>query len=100
MATKTKKAAGKKAAKAKKAPKPRVAAPLTGDLGAGNAPGADMTSGCYIRSLVMKRVGTEDILKLVHKHFKDSTAKGSDVSWNRAKLKAAGKKVPEPAKAD
>lgn len=96
MATKTK---AKKAPKAKKAAKPRVVAPLTAKLGAANAPGECATAGCYIRSLVMTGdLTNEAILKLVHKHFKDSTAKGSDISWNRAKLRAEGKKVPEIVK--
>jgi hypothetical protein len=97
MATTTKtKKAGKKAAKAKKASTPRAVAPLTAPLGAGNKPGADMTAGCYIRSLVMLgELTNAEILKKVHTHFKDSTAKGSDISWNRGKLKAAGKKVPD-----
>jgi len=99
MATKTAKKAAKKKAAKKTASAPRVVAPLTAPLAAGNAPTAGMTSGCYIRSLIMLKVDTPDILKLVHKHFKGSTAKGSDISWNRAKLRAAGKVIPEPKKA-
>ncbi len=100
MATATKKkAAKKKAAKAKSAT-PRKVAPLTVELGDNLKPGADVTCGCYIRTLVMKGKGTDEILKLVGKHYPDSTAKGSDVSWNRAKLKAAGKKVPDAPRAN
>ena len=100
MATATKKkAAKKKAAKAKSAT-PRKVAPLTVELSDNLKPGADVTCGCYIRSLVMKGKGTDEILKLVGKHYPDSTAKGSDVSWNRAKLKAAGKKVPDAPRAN
>lgn len=96
MATK-KKAAKKKAVK--KSATPRVAAPLTIEVSGNAAPPKGTTCGCYIRSLVMAGKGTEDILKLVHKHFPDTTAKGSDVSWNRKKLKDAGKKVPDARKA-
>jgi len=98
MATKTKKAA-KKAAKAKKAPTPRKVAPLFIELTGNGKPPADTTCGCYIRSLVMRGDTTNaDILKLVAKHYPESTAKGSDISWNRAKLGAAGKKVPAVVK--
>ena len=103
MATKTKKGAAKKKTAAKKAAKktatPRKVAPLTVELGAGNAPPKDTTCGCYIRSLVMLgTLTTAQILAKVAKHYPDSTSKPSDVSWNRAKLRAAGKKVPEPVK--
>jgi len=83
----------------RKAPPKREAAPLTIKLPANLKPPTGTTSGCYIRSLVMLGKPTDEILELVHKHFKGSTAKGSDVSWNRAKLRAAGKKMPEAKRA-
>ncbi len=90
---KTKKKATKKPAKEKKA---RVVAPLFSDLPAGNKPTADMTCGAYIRSLIMTgKFTTEQMLEKVGTHYKGSKAKGSDISWNRQKLRAAGKKVPE-----
>lgn len=82
MAKKTKKA--KKAAK--KAATPRAVAPATVKLGAGNAPPAGTSCGCYIRSLIMEGLGTPAILAKVKKHYPDSTSKGSDVSWNRQRL--------------
>lgn len=74
--------------------KPRVSAPLYGELGAGSKPAADMTCGCYIRSLIMAGTSTDKILAKVKTHYPDSSAKASDVSWNKGKLKAAGKKIP------
>lgn len=98
MATK-KKATKKKAAKSKGERKPRASAPLYEELNT-SAPKSDMTCGCYIRSLLMRgKHTTEDILGLVKKHYPESSAKGSDVSWNRQKLRNAGKRVPEVAKA-
>jgi len=102
MAAKKKTAAKKKPAAKKAATKtatPRKVAPLTVELGTGNAPPKDTTCGCYIRSLVMVgTLTTAEILAKVKKHYPDSTSRPSDVSWNRAKLRAAGKKVPEPVK--
>ncbi len=102
MATATKNGKGKKAAKkkaAKKSATPRVVAPLFIVIEGNGKPPADTTCGCYIRSLVMRGTDTNaDILKLVKKHYPESTAKGSDISWNRAKLKGAGKKVPDVVK--
>jgi len=77
----------------------RATAPLTITLPANLKPPADTTCGCYIRSLLVAGKGTEEILALVHKHYRGSTAKGSDISWNRAKLRAAGKKLPGARKA-
>ncbi len=96
MATKTKKAVKKAAKKAaKKTATPRVKAPAFIEIG-GGAPPAGTTCGLYIRSLIMKGATTEDILAKVKKHYPDSTAKGSDVSWNRQKLRADGvKNVPD-----
>jgi len=97
MATKTKKTPAKKAAKkaAKKSATPRVKAPAFIEIGNG-APPAGTTCGLFIRSLIMKGATTEDILAKVKKHYPDSTAKGSDVSWNRQKLRADGiKNVPD-----
>ena len=98
MATKTKKTKTAEKAPAKKKvageKKARKSAPLFEELSS-NAPKADMTCGCYIRSLLMKGgKDTAAILELVKKHYPDSSAKASDVSWNKGKLKAAGKKVP------
>lgn len=88
----------KKTAKKKKTPKgerkPRKVAPLFGELGAGGKPTADMTCGSYIRSLIMAGTATDKILSKVKTHYPDSSAKASDVSWNKGKLKAAGKKIP------
>lgn len=52
-------------------------------------------SGQFIRDLLMKATPTDKILALVHKTFPGSKAKASDVAWNRGKLRAEGKKVPE-----
>lgn len=90
MATK-KKTAKKKTAK--KIKTPRVAAPLFVELN-GNKPAADMKCGTYIRSMIMAGKTTPVILEQVAKHYPDSSAKASDVSWNKGKLKAAGKKIP------
>ncbi len=83
-----------KRAKTKKAKATRQPGVLTVDLGANLVPADGVTCGCYIRSLVMMGKSTEEILALVGKHFPKSTAKGSDVSWTRARLRAAGKKLP------
>ncbi len=96
---KTAKKGGRKPAAKKEKGTPRAAAALTYDLPKNLSPPADAKSGAYIRSLIMLGKGTEDILKLVKQHFKGSTAKGSDVSWNRAYLKDHGKKVPDARKA-
>jgi len=102
MATKKKSAvkkAAKKAAKKTGERKPRATAPLFEELSS-TAPKANMTNGCYIRSLLMrggKSATTESILELVKKHYPDSKAKASDVSWNRQKLRNAGKKLPAAA---
>jgi hypothetical protein len=99
MATKSKKSkkpAVKKSAKKAGERKPRVAAPLFEELST-SAPKANMTCGCYIRSLLMKggkNATTAAILDLVKKHYPDSSAKASDVSWNRQKLRNDGKKLP------
>ena len=77
----------------------RVAGDLLYDLPKNLMPPAEAKSGAYIRSLIMLGKSTEEIVELVKKHFKGSTAKGSDVSWNRAKLRAAGKKVPDAPRA-
>lgn len=89
----TKKKAVKKAKKTKTERKPRVAAPLFSELN-GNKPNVDMNCGAYIRSMVMAGKSTDTILEQVGKHYPDSKAKASDVSWNKGKLKAAGKKIP------
>jgi hypothetical protein len=95
MAKTTKaKAKGKKAV-AKKAPVKREPAPAFMEL-SGTAPKADMTTGCYIRSLVMQgKHTTAKILELTKKHYPESTAKGADVSWNRMYLRDKGLEVPE-----
>jgi hypothetical protein len=84
---------------AKKPPPRREAAPLTVKLPANLKPAEDVTCGCYIRSLIVAGKSAGEILELVHKHFKGSTAKPSDVSWNRSKLKAAHVKVPDARRA-
>lgn len=54
----------------------------------GKVPGS---SGELIRArLVEGRLSTEDIIKEVHKRFKGSTAKASDVYWQRGRLKKEG----------
>jgi hypothetical protein len=95
MAKTTKaKAKGKKAA-AKKAPVKREPAPPFVELG-GTQPKADMTTGCYIRSLIMQgKHTTAKILELVKKHYLESRAAGGDVSWNRMYLRDKGHEVPE-----
>lgn len=91
-----KKTAKKKAVKADR--KPRVKAALFEDLN-GTTPKADQNCGSYIRSLLMAgKLDTDGILAKVKQHYPDSSAKGSDVSWNRQKLRTEGKKVPEVAK--
>lgn len=97
MAAKSKKKVVKKKAAKKPAGerKPRASAPLYEEL-ATSQPKSGMTCGCYIRSLLMKGgKTTETIIELVKKYFPESSAKNSDVSWNRGRLKAAGKKLPE-----
>lgn len=94
MAT-AKKSKKKATKKAKAERKPRVASPLHADLGSGNKPTKDMNCGLYIRSLLMTgKFDTAKILEKVAAHYPDSKAKGSDVSWNRQKLRNGGKKVP------
>jgi hypothetical protein len=83
MAAKKSKASGSTSAK-----KPAAGAKVAGP----KKPG----SGMRIRELLMKRVGTDEILKIIHKEFPGSKAKSSDVAWNKGKLKADGVKVPEP----
>ncbi len=67
---------------------------FTYELGADLAPPEDAKSGAYIRSLLLLGKSAEEILKLVHKHFADSTAKSSDVSWNKGKLREKGIAIP------
>ena len=89
---KKRKAPAKRKAKAKAKRGPAV---LTVDLPPNLVPGEGTTCGAYIRSLLMIGKGTDEILGLVRKHYPESTAKGSDVSWNRRKLRDAGKAIPE-----
>jgi hypothetical protein len=67
---------------------------LTATLPTYLKPPADMICGIFIRSLIVAGKSTAEILELVHMHFKGNTAKGSDISWNRAKLRATGRKLP------
>lgn len=56
------------------------------------------TSGELIRARVVEGKMTPDqIVSEAKKKFKGSTAKRSDVYWNRARLKAEGIKLPKPA---
>lgn len=100
MVAKAKKSTKKATKKtgAKKAP--GKVGELTCPLPANLSPPEGTKSGTYIRSLIMKGLSTDDILTHVHKHFKGSTAKPSDVSWNRARLRDGGKTPPEPPKAE
>lgn len=52
-------------------------------------------SGARIRELIMQKMGTEEILKIIHKEFPGSKAKGSDVNWNKNWLRKNGQTVPE-----
>ena len=55
---------------------------------------APKTSGELIRArLLENKSDAETIAKEAQKHFKGSTAKASDVYWNRTKLKSEGFKV-------
>lgn len=55
-------------------------------------------SGARIREMLLKGMESEEILKVIHKEFPDSTAKSSDVSWNRGKLRKDGLLKEEKAK--
>lgn len=67
-------------------------------LKAGKAPD---TSGALIRArLVEGKMSAAEIVAEVHKRFKDSSAKASDVYWNRGRLKKEGVKVPDMPRAE
>src|SRR3954466_13288880 len=60
---------------------------------------APETSGELIRARLVEGKSTAaTIVAEVHKRFKDSSAKPSDVYWNRGRLKKEGVKVPDMPK--
>jgi hypothetical protein len=86
----------KKAAKRPKAAsreRPATIAPGTrpnpkngGSAGFGTGRG----SGYRIRELLLQKKSCDEILAVIHKEFPQSTAKPSDVSWNKRKLEQQG----------
>lgn len=51
-------------------------------------------SGERIREMLMKGMGAQAILEVIHEEFPQSRATGSDVSWNKMKLRKMGKVIP------
>lgn len=108
MATKSKKSHAKKvhakkvaAAKAKKLTFEKRTPAYYKTIAAGISHGkVPDSSGELIRArLVEGRLSTEDIIKEVHKRFKGSTAKASDVYWQRGRLKKEGITLKKEARA-
>ncbi|MFI5387593.1 MAG: hypothetical protein ACHQ50_15910 [Fimbriimonadales bacterium] len=99
MAKTKRKTTAKMKAPAKRKPTAKRAPVLTVSLPPNLKPVEGTTCGAYIRSLLVMGKATEDILVLVRKHFPESKAKNSDVSWNRGRLKAVGKTIPGASKA-
>lgn len=81
--TTSKKAKAAKKVAAKKGGKKLSMGPKTGKKRSGKG------SGARIREMIMEgKLTTEEMLAVIHKEFKDSKAKASDISWNRGQLKA------------
>jgi hypothetical protein len=97
MAKKAKKAKSKKSFTFKSVPVSHYHQTLKA-LRSGKAPN---TSGELIRArLVEGKMTADAIVAEVHKRFKDSSAKRSDVYWNRGRLKKEGVKLADMPKAE
>ena len=91
VAKKTTKAAAPKKVKLSHS---QLAAHYNGVLASLKKGTAPKTAGELIRArLLENKADAEAIAKEVHKRFKGSTAKASDVYWNRGKLKSEGFKL-------